>query len=68
MFSFEEILKACARKENLDDSFPVTMGINAFRGFLDEFQKKKENKELPKLERQKKKKDKENKEQYLVSG
>ncbi len=31
MCNYEETLKACARDENLDDTFPVTMGINAFR-------------------------------------
>ena len=101
MCNYEETLKACARNENLDDSFPVTMGINAFRsvqgsviyctfncqkltvkivnacsqnhcfssrGFLDEFIKKKENKELPKIEvkKEKRKKDKEYKEQIVV--
>ncbi len=51
--------------------FPATGPIQwfCFRGFLDEFIKKKENKELPKMEpkKEKKKKDKEYKEQYVVT-
>ena len=45
--------------------------LNFCRGFLDEFIKKKENKELPKIEmkkeKKKKDKDKEYKEQIMVS-
>ena len=68
MSSFEETLKARALEKQLDKDFPVTIGINAFRGFLDEFNRKKENKELPKIEvkKDKKKKDKD-KELFYVS-
>ena len=47
MVNFEETLCAAAEAKTSDVSFPVTMGLNAFRGFLDEFQKKCQNKELP---------------------
>jgi len=53
MKNFEDALKSRAQIECLDASFPSTIGINAFRGFLDEFHKKKENKELPKVETKK---------------
>ncbi|ESO09899.1 hypothetical protein HELRODRAFT_190322 [Helobdella robusta] len=44
----EEILRVKSRNKFEDDNdFPHTFFINAFRGFLDEFIKKKENKELP---------------------
>ena len=66
MVNFEETLKARAQLQELDADFPVTIGINAFRGFLDEFNRKKENKELPKTEVKKEKKKKE-KESYYVS-
>lgn len=48
MCNFEEILSAKARQLCKEDSaFPNTVFINAFRGFVDEFIKKRDNKELP---------------------
>ena len=60
MCRFEDTLRACAKKQGEEDSFPATIGINAFRGFLDEFAKKKESRDLPevKLRKEKKKKEK----------
>ena len=43
MVGFEKVLGARTRT---NDSFPTTIGINAFRGFIDEFSKKKERGEL----------------------
>ena len=64
MSHFEDTLTARMKEENTNASFPVTMGINAFRGFLDEFHKKKATKEIKEnenrvLRKEKKKKDKE---------
>jgi len=47
MSSFEDMLNVCARADQLDTSFPAVVCINAFRGFLDEFIKQLENRELP---------------------
>ena len=61
MCNFEETLKAESRREGQDQAFPITLAINAFRGFLNEFHKKKENHDLPdvpKVKKEKKKKDK----------
>jgi len=46
MCSFEKVLGALVQTNQW---FPTTIGINAFRGFVDEFSKKKENKELPEI-------------------
>ena len=64
MTNFEATLKARMKEENTNATFPITMGINAFRGFLDEFHKKKETKESKETEvrvnrKEKKRKDKE---------
>lgn len=57
--SFKVMNTVCKEKMG-NDTFPVTMGVNAFRGFLDEFirEKKKpmEEKHRRKRHRRKKKK------------
>lgn len=61
MCMFEEMLKAQVDSQWKDDSFPFTLGINAFRGYLDEFHKRKISHDLPdvpKVKKEKKKKDK----------
>lgn len=35
--NFEQVMMHVCQKENTFKSFPVIMGVNAFRGFLDEF-------------------------------
>lgn len=35
--NFEQVMLHVCERENTYKSFPVTMGVNAFRGFLDEF-------------------------------
>ena len=64
MLSFEKVLIAKARTVKSEEPFPETLVINAFRGFVDEFIKKRDNKELPdikmKKESVKRKKKKEN--------
>ena len=67
MCSFEAALQERAKQQGTDDSFPATMGINAFRGILDEFNKKKDNRELPEI-KQKKEKKKKDKDLITVSG
>lgn len=70
MTRFEDTLMAKARAAHMDSSFPATVGINGFRGYLDEFVKKLENKELPEVKEKKgsvkNKKKKEPKETYTV--
>jgi len=71
MLRFEDMLHVCARDDRLDVSFPAVVCINGFRGFLNEFVKKLENKELPevKIKKQmvKRKKKKRSKEHTVVS-
>ncbi|KAK2161935.1 hypothetical protein LSH36_107g02020 [Paralvinella palmiformis] len=59
MISFEEILKAHTKTEKTKEEFPITLGINAFRGFLNEFNKRKENRELPDIKYKKERKKRE---------
>ena len=33
---FEQMIRSVCQKENTWNSFPVIMGVNAFRGYLDE--------------------------------
>ena len=70
MISFEEILKAHTKTEKTKEEFPITLGINAFRGFLNEFNKRKENRELPDIKYKKERKKREkvkDKEIFVVS-
>ena len=68
MLSFEKTLNARAQEEAKDESFPVTIGINAFRGFMDEFVNKKKSGELPAIKKEKKDKKKKDKDkEYFVS-
>jgi len=71
MLRFEDMLNVCARADHLDVSFPAVVCINAFRGFLDEFVRKLESKELPEVKVKKRtvkhKKKKRSKEHVVVS-
>ncbi|GAB1606082.1 unconventional myosin-IXAa-like [Argonauta hians] len=49
MSNFEQVLQAQVKNVGTNAAFPVTMGVNAFRGFLDEFMK--ESKELKRKEK-----------------
>lgn len=51
--NFEQVMDTCCG--NKKDDFPLTMGVNAFRGFLNEFMTSREN-EKPKAKRKKEKK------------
>ena len=70
MSQFKDTLLARARAAKLDSSFPATVCINGFRGYLDEFVKKLESKELPEVKTKKgsvkNKKKKEPKEAFVV--
>ena len=71
MSTFAYMLDVCAGNLNLDISFATVVCINGFRGFLDEFVKKLENKELPEVKMRKRtvkrKKKKRSKEYVMVS-
>lgn len=61
--NFEQVIEtACGKTDN----FPKTMGVNAFRGFMNEFMSSRET-EKPKLKRKKDKKRKAD-EQILFNG
>lgn len=50
--NFEHVMETCCGRK---DDFPLTMGVNAFRGFLNEFMNSRET-EKPKAKRKKEKK------------
>lgn len=55
-----QVMETVCNKENTDKDFPVTMGVNAFRGFMNEFTQltKLEAEKPGKLKRKKEKKQK----------
>lgn len=72
MSNFEQVLQAQVKNVGTNAAFPVTMGVNAFRGFLDEFMK--ESKEIKRKEKKEKKveaktvkKERQKKDMLLVS-
>lgn len=52
--NFEQVMNKVCKDKVGDSAFPVTMGINAFRGFLDEFIREKRKKPVEKPKRKKK--------------
>ncbi|XP_071953625.1 unconventional myosin-IXb-like isoform X2 [Antedon mediterranea] len=57
MSEFEQVLQNTAKQEQTNAQFPITLGINAFRGFLDEFMhhyKPAKKKKVPKKKKEKK--------------
>lgn len=50
--NFEQVMETCSGRK---DDFPLTMGVNAFRGFLNEFMNRRVT-EKPKVKRKKEKK------------
>ncbi|XP_042236083.1 unconventional myosin-IXb-like isoform X2 [Homarus americanus] len=56
--NFEQVMNTVCKEKMGNDTFPVTMGVNAFRGFLDEFirEKKKPLEEKSRRKRHRRKK------------
>ena len=72
MSNFEQVLQAQVKNVGTNAAFPVTMGVNAFRGFLDEFMKeskeiKRKEKKERKVEAKTVKKERQKKDMLLVS-
>lgn len=67
---FALTLEAEVKLERTNASFPVTMGVNAFRGFLDEFikhHKKEKKKQDKKVDNKNQKQEKTKKDVYVSS-
>lgn len=57
IMNFMQAMETVCQKEQTDKDFPVTMGVNAFRGFMDEFMTSRPEAEKPnKIKRKKDKK------------
>ncbi|XP_059490432.1 unconventional myosin-IXa-like isoform X2 [Neocloeon triangulifer] len=54
--NFLKVMETVCQKEKTSSDFPVTMGVNAFRGFLNEFMAQNKLDEKPKEKRKKEKK------------
>lgn len=54
--NFEQAMETVCQRENKGDSFPVTMGVNAFRGFMNEFMTSRAEPEKPSKTKRKKEK------------
>ncbi|KAG1704390.1 Unconventional myosin-IXa [Nymphon striatum] len=56
--NFEQVMESVCKQENTSASFPSTMGLNAFRGFLDQFMNSLRAEEKPKTKVKKEKRKK----------
>lgn len=68
--NFEQVMNTVCKEKMGNDTFPVTMGVNAFRGFLDEFirEKKKPIEEKSFVKKRKRHRRKKKKVEELVYG
>lgn len=63
--NFEQVMQSVCYQENTSQTFPVIMGVNAFRGFLDEFRNLYRNEEKVKSKGKKRKRKKTELAEYL---
>lgn len=54
--NFVQAMETVCQRENKDEDFPVTMGVNAFRGFMNEFMSSRAEAEKPSKTKRKKEK------------
>lgn len=65
--NFEQVMNTVCKEKMGNDTFPVTMGVNAFRGFLDEFIREKK-KPVEEKSRRKRRRHKKKKVEEVVHG
>ncbi|XP_023213937.1 unconventional myosin-IXb-like, partial [Centruroides sculpturatus] len=63
--NFEQVMQSVCHQENTSQTFPVIMGVNAFRGFLDEFRNLYRNEEKIKSKGKKRKRKKMELSEYM---
>ena len=59
--NFLHVMETVCKQENLKEDFPLTMGVNAFRGFMNEFMALAKTEALEKQSKSKRKKEKKEK-------
>lgn len=64
--NFLQVMETVCKQENTSEDFPVTMGVNAFRGFMNEFMVLVKNESLDKQSKSKRKKEKKRKQEELI--
>lgn len=63
-----QIMQTVCNKENTKEDFPVTMGVNAFRGFMNEFMSINHLEEKPNKAKRKKEKKRKVEDPIIFSG
>ncbi|XP_046748909.1 unconventional myosin-IXAa-like isoform X5 [Diprion similis] len=64
--NFLHVMETVCKQENTREDFPVTMGVNAFRGFMNEFMTLVKNEAPEKQSKSKRKKDKKRKQEEAI--
>lgn len=64
--NFLHVMETVCKQENTREDFPVTMGVNAFRGFMNEFMTLVKNEAPEKQSKSKRKKDKKRKQEEPI--
>ncbi|XP_012264562.2 unconventional myosin-IXa-like isoform X2 [Athalia rosae] len=64
--NFLHVMETVCKQENTREDFPVTMGVNAFRGFMNEFMNLVKNEAPEKQSKSKRKKDKKRKQEEPI--
>lgn len=59
--NFSHVMETVCKQENLKEAFPLTMGVNAFRGFMNEFMALAKTEAMEKQSKSKRKKEKKEK-------
>lgn len=66
--NFMQAMDTVCQREQTDKDFPVTMGVNAFRGFMNEFMNSRADQEKPSKSKKKKEKKRKQEERTLFHG
>lgn len=64
--NFLHVIETVCKQENTREDFPVSMGVNAFRGFMNEFMKLSKTEALEKQSKSKRKKEKKRKQEEPI--
>lgn len=65
---FCQVMETVRLQENMREDFPVTMGVNAFRGFMNEFMNSRLEQEKPRKTKRKKEKKRKTEDPIIYRG
>ncbi|XP_014286728.1 unconventional myosin-IXa isoform X1 [Halyomorpha halys] len=66
--NFSHVMETVRLQENMREDFPVTMGVNAFRGFMNEFMNSRLEQEKPRKTKRKKEKKRKTEDPIIYHG